>query len=122
MFIIKYLKSFIYILISILLLSIIIGTLSYFNILGNSAIKIFELITIIISMFIGGLYLGKNSNKKGFLEGLKISLFMIVLLFLFSYLGFDKSFNLSMLFFYIIILISSILGSILGINKRSSNN
>lgn len=122
MFIIKYLKSFMYILISIILFSILIGTLSYFNILGNGAIKAFEVIAIIISMLIGGIYLGKNSNKKGFLEGIKIGLAMIILLFIFGYLAFDKSFSISSLIFYFIIIISSILGSILGINKKSSNS
>jgi len=121
MFIIKYLKSFLFILISILLLSILIGTLSYFNILGTNVVKIFEIIAIIISMIIGGIYLGKNSDKKGFLEGIKIGIAMIIILFIFGYLAFDKSFSISSLFFYIIILISAILGSILGINKKSSN-
>lgn len=121
MFIIKYLKSFMYILISIFLFSILIGTLSYFNILGNNVIKVLELIATIISMLIGGIYLGKNSNKKGFLEGIKIGIAVIVLLFMFSYLAFDKGFSISSLIFYLIILISAILGSVFGINKRSSN-
>ena len=121
MFIIKYLKSIAYILGSILLLSILIGTLSYFNLLSNNVIKVFELIAIIISMFIGGLYLGRLSNKKGFLEGIKIGIVVIVILFLLSYLGFDISFSLNTFIFYLLILISSILGSIIGINKKSSN-
>lgn len=121
MFIIKYLKSFAFILISILLFSIFIGTLNYFNILGNSIVKIFELIAIVISTLIGSIYLGKNSSKKGFLEGIKIGLSMIILLFIFSFLAFDKGFTLTSLIFYSIILISAILGSILGINKKSSN-
>ena len=121
MFIIKYLKSFAYILVSIVLLSILIGTLSYFNIIGNGAIKIFELIAIIISMLIGGIYLGKNSNKKGFLEGIKIGLAMIVILFIFGYLAFSKGISISSLIFYAIVLVSSVLGSIFGINKKGSN-
>ena len=121
MFIIKYLKSIAYILGSILLFSILIGTLSYFNLLSNNVIKVFELIAIIISMFIGGLYLGRLSNKKGFLEGIKIGIVVIVILFLLSYLGFDISFSLNTFIFYLLIFISSILGSIIGINKKSSN-
>ena len=120
MFIIKYLKSILFIFISILLFTVLIGTLSYFNILGNGTIKVFELIAIIISMFIGGIYLGKNSNKKGYLEGLKIGLFMIIFLFCLKLFGFNESFSLLSLIFYIIILISSILGSVIGINKKSS--
>lgn len=120
MFIIKYLKSTLFIFTTIIIFTIFIGTLSYFNILSNMSIKIFELIAIIISMFIGGIYLGKNSPQRGYLEGIKIGVFMILLLFCLSYFGFSKSFSISSLIFYIIILISSILGSVIGINKKSS--
>ena len=120
MFIIKYLKSILYIFISIILFSIIIGTFSYFNILSNNLVNVFEIIAIIISMFIGGIYLGKNSNKKGFLEGIKIGLITVVLLFLFNFLGFGNSISLSSIIYYIIILGVAILGSIIGINKKSS--
>lgn len=121
MFIVKYLKSFALILISFLLFSILIGTLNYFNILGNNSVKIFELIATILSMVLGGIYLGKNSSKKGFLEGLKIGGATIIILFIFGYLAFDKGFSFSSLLFYTILLISSVLGSIFGINKKSSN-
>lgn len=121
MFIIKYLKSFGLILISFLLFSILIGTLNYFNILGNNSVKIFELIATILSMVIGGIYLGKNSSQKGFLEGLKIGGATIIILFIFGYLAFDKGFSIRLLLFYTIVLISSVLGSIFGINKKSSN-
>jgi len=121
MFIIKYLKSFLYILISILLLSIFIGTFSYFNILGDNAIKIFEILAIIISMIIGGLYVGKNSTQRGYIEGIKIGIITIIFLFIFNYLAYDNTVTISTLFFYIVIILSSVLGSILGINKKSSN-
>jgi len=121
MFIVKYIKSLILILLSIVLLSFIVGTLNYFNIINTKLVSIFEIISIIMSMIIGGIYIGKNSNQKGFLEGIKIGLITIIILFLFGYLGLEQKINISLLFFYIIILISSILGSILGINKKSSN-
>ena len=122
MFIIKYLKSILYIFISILLFTILIGTLSCFNILGNNPIKIFELIAIIVSTFIGGFYLGKNSTKRGFLEGLKIGLFMVIFLFCLKFFGFNENFSISSLIFYIIIFISPIIGSVIGINKKGSTS
>ncbi|MBQ7136865.1 MAG: TIGR04086 family membrane protein [Bacilli bacterium] len=121
MFITKYIKSLLLILLSIMFLSITIGTFNYFNIINSKALTIFEIISVIISMIIGGIYIGKNSNQKGFLEGIKVGLLTIIILFLFGYLGLEQKINLSTLFFYIIILISSILGSILGINKKSSD-
>lgn len=120
MFMVKYLKSLLYILISIVLFSIIIATCSYFNIFSNTILNIFELLSITISMFIGGIYLGKSSNKKGYLEGLKIGFIVIFLLIGLNLLVYDKSFTLSSIMFYAIILVSTILGSIIGINKKGS--
>ena len=119
MFIIKYLKSLLYTFASLIILSIVIATLSYFNITSNNITNILELITIIISVFIGSLYLGKNSNKKGYLEGIKQGLLVIALLFLFNFLALGNSPSISDLISYVIILITSILGSVLGINKKS---
>ena len=45
MFIVKYLKSYLYIFISIFILAIIIGTLNYFNILSSKITNIFEIIS-----------------------------------------------------------------------------
>ena len=71
-------------------------------------------------MFIGGLYIGRRSNKNGYLEGLKIGLIMILFVYLFSYLAFGITPKLPTLVFYVIILISSILGSVICINKKLS--
>ncbi len=120
MFIIKYLKSLLYIFISILIFTLLISSLSYFNLLG-SALKYFKLIAIIVSMLIGGIFLGKQSSNKGYLEGIKIGVIVIFILFLLSYLGFDKNINLERIIYYLIILISSIFGSIIGINKKSKS-
>jgi len=120
MFIIKYLKSLLYIFILIILFSIIIGTLNYFNIFSKNTINILELIATVISIFIGSLYLGRISDKKGYLEGIKIGILVIVILLLFKFLGYDKGITWSSLIYYLILLISSILGSVIGINKKSS--
>ncbi len=114
MFLIKYLKSYMYIFISIIILSLIVGTLSYFNVISISTSNILEIVSIIIAMFVGGFYIGRKSNKKGYIEGLKIGSLMIFLVFILSSFFFDKSINLSSLVFYVIILISSVLGSIIS--------
>lgn len=118
MFIIKYLKSLLYIFISIISFTLLITILSYFNIVSNNIINILEILSIIISMFIGGLYLGKNSSSKGYIQGLKIGGITLSILFLLNYLDFNNSFHLSNLIFYLIVLISLIFGSVFGINKK----
>lgn len=121
MFIIKYLKSLLYTLISMVILSILITILNYFNIIGTTTINYLKLLVAILSIFIGGIYIGKSSLNKGYLEGIKIGVILIIIFFLISYLGFNKGITFDNIIYYIIILTSSILGSIIGINKKSKS-
>ena len=67
----KYLKnlgmSFSYMIGTILVLTLIITIFSYFNIMNDKVTSIFKIIIPIISLFVGGFYIGKRSIKKGFL-------------------------------------------------------
>ena len=118
----KYLKklvfSFLYIIGTILISTFIITLLNYFNIISDKVISIFKILIPIVSLFIGGFYIGKRSNNKGYLEGLKLGLIFSIFLLIFNFLAFSNSFKLKYLLFYIIIITSSILGSMIGINKR----
>ena len=118
----KYLKnlgmSFLYIIGSILILTFLTTLLSYFNILSDKVTSIIKIIIPIIAMLIGGFYIGKRSLKKGFLEGLKLGGIFSLILIIFNYLAFDNSFKFKYILFYIILIISSILGSMIGINKK----
>ena len=114
----KYLKTLAYILIPILVLNILLASLYYFNILKDGNINYFKLLIVAISMLIGGIYIGTKTSQKGWLEGLKVGTFVIILLFIISYLAFDTGFNLKNMLYYFIMLASSILGSMIGINKR----
>lgn len=116
MFIVKYLKSLLYILISLLISGLIITIFSYFNILPN-VLKYFKVVLVVLSFFIGGSYIGRQAQNKGYLEGIKIAVVSIVILFLLSYAGFGNKPNLSLLIYYLIIFLSCIFGSIIGINK-----
>lgn len=118
----KYLKklgmSFIYIIGSILILTFITTIFSYFNILNDKITSIIKIIIPVISMLIGGFYIGKRSSKKGFLEGLKLGSIFSIVLIIFNYLAFDNSFKFKYMLFYIILITSSILGSMIGINRK----
>ena len=119
---IKYLKSFGYTVVSIIVLSIITCILNYFNICDSNTVNILKLFTVIISMIIGGIYVGSCTKDKGYIQGLKIGLIYDVILFIISILVFHNSFHKEMIIYYLIIIVSSILGSIIGINKKKSNN
>ena len=117
----KYLKTIIYILIPILFLNLIISLLYYFNIINDGFINYIKLFIAAISMLIGGIYIGSKTTKKGWLEGLKIGLGMIVFLFIISYLAFDRGINTKTIIYYFILVISSMLGSMIGINNKKTN-
>ena len=110
--------SFLYIILSLLIITFIISTLNYFNIISDNIISLFKIFIPIISLFIGGYFIGSKSNNKGYLEGLKLGLIFSILLIIFNYLAFDNSFKFKYILFYIILITSSIFGSMIGINKR----
>ena len=118
----KYLKSlgisFIYIISTILILTFFITFFNYFNIISDKIISIFKILIPIISLFIGGIQIGKRSKNKGWLEGLKLGLIFSIFLLIFNFLAFSTSFKLKYLLFYLIIIISSIFGSMIGINRK----
>lgn len=100
-------------LVSILLLTI----LNYFSIIGSKTVTFLEIVISFISTFIGGFIVGKRSNQKGWLEGLKFGgIFLIFIIILNLILKNDIEFK--NIIYYIIILFSAIFGSIIGINKN----
>lgn len=121
----KYLKSlgisFIYIISTILILIFIITLLNYFNIISDKIIPIFKILIPITSLFIGGIQIGKRSKNKGWLEGLKLGSIFSIFLLVFNFLAFSNSFKFKYLLFYLIIITSSILGSMIGINRKKGN-
>ena len=120
----KYFKklvfSFIYIIATLLILTFITTILSYFNIINDKLTSIIKIIIPITTLFIGGFYIGKNSRKKGFIEGLKLGLIFSFIIIIFNYLALDYSFKLKYLLFYLILNVSCILGSMIGINKKQN--
>jgi putative membrane protein (TIGR04086 family) len=121
----KYLKklgfSFLYTIACLFIITFITTILNYFNIISDNVISIFKILIPVISLFIGGFYIGKKSNNKGYLEGLKFGLIFCTFLLIFNFLAFSISFKLKYLLFYLIIIISSILGSMVGININKKN-
>ena len=110
--------SLTYIISSILILTFVITFFNYFNIINDKIISIFKILIPIISLFIGGFISGKRSKNKGWLEGLKLGSLFSILLIIFNFLAFNNSFEIKYLLFYLIIITSSIFGSMIGINQK----
>ncbi len=114
-------KSLLYIFSIIIVSTFIITFFNYFNIIGSKILSILKILTILISMFVGGTIIGKNSKQKGWFEGIKLGLIVIIILALFKYLGLNEKFSITNILYYIILTISCTLGSMIGINKKKND-
>ncbi len=117
----KYLKkislNIIYTIIFFIILSLLLTTFHYFNIINYQTLAICKIIIPILSLFFSGLLMGKKASKNGWLEGLKISLIIIGILVILAIS--IREFEPKKLTFFLILIISGIFGSIIGINKNT---
>ena len=111
-------KSFIYIISILLISAFIITVLNYFNIFNGKVVTFFKIVIALISMFVGGFIMGKNSKQKGWLEGFKLGVIILFVSCIINYLILKQSFDIRSLIYYLILLSSVIFGSIIGINKK----
>ena len=112
----NYLKYFSILLISIIIPIFILTIFNYFEIINNT--NILKLIIILISILINSFYLGKNSKSKGYIEGLKFGIIFIIFITLFNLILVNE-FSLKIIIYYLLILITSMVGSTIGINKKN---
>lgn len=118
--IINYLKNIGYSLGIISVSTIVITLLNYFSILTGNLLNIISIVIMIFTMFIGGYLTGKKASKKGYLEGIKFGIIMILIILIFNLLVFKNKFELMNILYYLILLVSSTIGSMIGIQKRKS--
>lgn len=112
-----YLLQILYFFISILVLSLFITVLNYFDILNGNLFKIIKFLIPIISSFIFSIKIGKKASKKGLIEGLKFGLILDILL-LFINIIFIRKINIYTTILYLLIILLSTFGGILGKNKK----
>lgn len=117
----KYLKklslNILYTIILFIILSLLLTAFNYFNIINYQTLAICKIIIPILSLFFAGLLMGKKATKNGWLEGLKISLIIIAIMTIFTLI--TQSFTPKILTFFLILILSGIFGSIIGINKNN---
>ena len=115
------LKSILYGLGSFILLTFLFTILNYFNIINNNIMNIIKIIIPLFALALSGFIVGKNALKNGWLEGIKIGMIIITLIILIN-LIFIRDINSRNFVFYLLLLLSSTLGSMFGINKKKENS
>lgn len=114
----RLLKTITYTFIFFALFTLLLTTFNYFNLINYQTLAIGKIIVPILTLGFSGLLMGKKANKNGWFEGLKISLIIVlVLITITAILG---EFSPKKLTFYLILIISGIFGSILGINTKTT--
>lgn len=104
----------------LLISTIILSFFSYFNILNGNIINILQLLISFISIMIGSYKQGISSVKYGYFEGMKVG-GCFVLIFILINLLFIRLFNIKNLIYYLLILILSSFGGMIGISRKKNN-
>lgn len=91
--------------------------LSILNLIGLRTHNLFILIMMIFTSLISGVMIGKKAFKKGYLSGLVLGLILISFLFLLGLFGSTNT-SLHSVIYYLIIIICSIIGSMIGIQFK----
>lgn len=116
----KIFKPIVFTILFILISLLIITLLNYFNILGYKLTLYLKFILGIIAFVIGGFLIGVRTDKKGWLEGLRYSLIIIIPIIVINIIV--RTFEYKCLIFYSILAISSIIGSMFGITKNKETS
>ena len=107
-----YLKSYGYLFGIIIILTIILSIINYFINIPSNTIKI---IIPILSLFVSSIILGKNVKTKAYLEGIKFSSLYLIFITILKFI-LKTEFNYKVIIMYIVLLITSVIGSMIGIN------
>jgi len=113
-YIINYLKVLIVPCLVIFFFPLILAIL---NLIGLRSFNILILIIMIITSIISGILIGKKAIKKGYIHGLIFGGILVLLMFLLGFFG-STPHNLNSLIYYLIIVIATVIGSMIGIGFK----
>lgn len=100
---------------------ILISLFNLINLFSADFWYIINMILVILFFFVLGIRSGKKAAKRGFLSGLKIGFITSMVFFLLYIIFFGFNIHLKTILYYTILIISSILGSMVGINKKEDD-
>lgn len=104
----------------LLCLTLFFTLLNYFNLISDKFFVFIKFMIPVVSIFIGGIKLGKKSESKGWLEGIKFGLLLIFVILIFSLIFFKTNLNIKSFFYYIILVLVAITSSMIGINFKKN--
>lgn len=118
----KYLIPGLYTLGIIIIGSLISSTLYYFNITSSKINSILLYLISIASIFTGSILFSKEMKYKGIISGIIYFMACFIIMGILSLLIFKANFKLTSLIYYLVILIFSMLGGVIGKNLKKEND
>jgi len=97
--------------------SFILSVFNYFF-MSSKTVHVIGLIFLILLFLVFSFKEARISSSRGIITGLKIGLFLNAILIFINLILFQSSFKFLRFIYYIILLFSSILGSIIGVNTK----
>lgn len=109
--------------VGVLLIGTLISSiLYYFNITSDKINGIMLYLISFASIFVGSMMLAKNLKYKGIITGLFYFLFWFIISIFLSLVVFKSTFNIKNIIYYLILLVFTLLGSIIGKNIQKEND
>ncbi len=102
----------------IILISFGFALLNLGGLMNFSTTNILFMILMVMIFLIIGYKYGKKADKKGYIEGLKIGICLILVLLFINLIFYNSNISLERVIYYFILILSSIMGSMIGINKK----
>lgn len=98
--------------------------MSLLNLLGVSSgiTSLIIFVSNIIIFIILNILNSKTKKKNGYLEGLLLGIIFILVMILIKVILFSSPFTIATLIYYLILLVASIFGGMIGINKKNDSN
>lgn len=111
----KFIKPLIYSLSILVFCSFFLTLLNYIGIISGNVLKILKVFILFLIYFIPSFIIGYNSEKKGWLNGLEMSLIITFIMLIINLIIRNKITLISIIIYIIFICVSMISG-IVGIN------
>lgn len=104
----------------ILILTFLLTIINIFFTINKTTNNIISLIAILLYSLIVGIKKGLNTEEKAYKEGLKLGLINILILYILNCFTCNFALPLKKIIYFLVIGITTILGSIIGINKKNT--
>ncbi len=116
----KYIKSIGIGILIFLILNLIITIFSYFNLFSDKTISILKIIVFVITMISSSFILGFKTKKKGLINGFKLGLIYLAISLFFTLIIPTLELNIKLVFYYLLIMLLNVIGSIIGVNIKKT--